>query len=275
MAVSRSAVARELGNELRALRTARGFSLRDLEGEVGVKNSTISMWETGQRLPSVESLIVLLGALDAPDVQHERLVALLRGTRGPGHLETGVPSGNDQLGQLLAYERTATRITDMSPLLIPGLLQTSDYSRAIFGDDKSATLRAGRREILTRKNPVEYIALIDSEAILRPIASDEVMRDQMDHLLTLGELPNVHIHVWSSMSRDWHPGLTGPFMLLEFAAAVPIVHLEHHRSSLFLWEPDDVRGYMDAADKVRREVAMTPEESARVIADIAHGMEAT
>jgi transcriptional regulator with XRE-family HTH domain len=275
MAVSRREVARLVGAELSALRQGLGLSLRDVERETGIGNSTVSMYEKGHRLPGEDSLDVLLNHYGATAEKREALASLVREAEGPGRVLPGVPGSGDALADLISAERQAVRITDMAPLLIPGLLQTSDYSLAILGDDTSATLRAGRSEILTRKrNPVEYFALIDSEVLVRPIASAAVMRDQLDHLLRLGELANVHIHVWRSTRRGWHAGLTGPFVLLEFGAGrSPIVHVEHHRASLALWEREDVLAYVDAAESVRREVAMTEDESATVIADIAHGME--
>lgn len=275
MGVSRDVVARELGAELRKIREAAGMSMRAMGERVGVANPQISMWENGHRLISAESLATVLDKMDVAAGERERLMAMLRDTEGPGRLSTGRPAADDQLSQLIAYERSAIRITDMAPLLIPGLLQTSEYSRAILGDDTSATLRAGRREVLTRRNPVEYAAYIDSEVLVRPIGPPDVMVDQLQHLLEMGERPNITIQLWQSTHPGWHPGLTSPFLMLEFAATTPVVHLEHHRSSAFLWDRDDVAGFKAAAEKVRREVAMTPEESARVIADIAHGMEST
>jgi hypothetical protein len=119
------------------------------------------------------------------------------------------------------------------------------------------------------------IALVDSEALIRPVASPDVMADQLRHLLRLAELPNVTVRVVSSTTPGYNAMLAGPFELIKFPKAGPVVLLDHHRSSAFLWEPDDVAAFIEAADKVREEVAMTPEESAEVIADIVNGMEKT
>jgi hypothetical protein len=134
-------------------------------------------------------------------------------------------------------------------------------------------LRAGRRDILTRRNPVELIALIDSEVLVRPIAPSDVMADQLVHILRLAELPNVTVQVVSSTTAGYHPLLQGPFELIEFAKAQPIVHLEHYRSSAFLWEDDDVPEFVEAAEYLRHEMAMTPEQSIELIANILNGME--
>ena len=171
------------------------------------------------------------------------------------------------------------RITDASPLLIPGLLQTSHYAKAIMNGesdtDMRVTLRAGRRDILTRRNPCELVAFIDSEALIRPVGPPDVMADQLRHVLELAERPNVTVQVVSSTHPGFHPMLGGAFELIEFAKARPVVLLDHQRSSTFLWEEAEVLEYIEMAERIRREVAMTPKESVEVIAGIVHGMETT
>lgn len=281
MAVSRgsgrSAEARELGAELRALRTAAGINTRDLADRAGVSNANISHWETGGRLIPPDRLTALLDALEVDDDQRERLVGLRRRAEGPGELVSGVPSIGTHLTQLIKLEQTARKITDLSPQLIPGLLQTSDYARAVLGDgpdtDARVALRMGRRDVLTRRrDPVELHAIIESEVLTRPVAPPEVMVEQLHHLLTLTERPNITLQAIPSTRPGFHPGLLGPFILLEFPSASPVVHLEHYRSSGFLWEPEDVSQFMAAAEEVK-EKAMTPDRTSEVIREIAKGME--
>jgi transcriptional regulator with XRE-family HTH domain len=281
MAVSRgsgrSAEARELGAELRALRTAAGINTRDLADKVGVSNANISHWETGGRLVPLERLTDLLDALQVDDDQRERLVGLRRRADGPGELVSGVPSIGAHLAQLVDLERVANRITAVSPLLLPGLLQTSDYARAVLGEgpdtETKVALRVGRREVLTRRrDPAELVAFIDSEVLTRPVAPPEVMVEQLDHLVEMSGRPNITLHLIPSTMPGFHPGLAGPFILLEFPTATPVVHLEHHRSSGFLWEPADVSAFIKALDEIQK-VAMTPDRTSEVINEIARGME--
>lgn len=280
MSVSKGA-ARRLGAELKALREAAGLTLRQLEARVPFGNAKISLIENGHRLPSMDDLAALLDALDIHGEERERILGLRRDAdEAPGLIAAGTPSIGPQLAQLIDHERTASRIVDVAPLLIPGLLQTSNYARAIMGDTPSAetrvALRSGRRDILTRRtpDPVELLALIDTEVLVRPVAPQDVMADQLHHLLDMAARPNVTIQVVPSTRPGWQPMLAGPFELLEFPRASPIVLLEHHRSSLFLWEEEDVKEFTDAAEQIRK-VAMTPAESAGVIEDIVNGMETT
>lgn len=274
----RSALVRELGAELRQARESAGLGQRELARRAGISaHSRISEAESGKRLLSVDELERIFDALDVGVDERDRLLGIARSAEGPGQLNIGSASIGKALTELIDHEQNATRITDVSPLLIPGLLQTSDYARAIVGDMPDAEtrvkLRAGRRDILTRRNPVELFALIDSEALVRPIAPPDVMADQLRHVQSMAERPNVTVQVVSSTRPGYHPMLAGPFELIEFAKATPIVHLEHRRSSVSLWEDDVVASYIQAAEYLRQEVAMTAEQSTEVITEIINGME--
>lgn len=274
----RSALVRELGVELRQARESAGLTQRELAENASISaHSRISEAEGGKRLLSVDELDRILDVLGIAADERDRLHGLARSAEGPGQLSIGPASIGKALAELIDHEQHATRITDASPLLIPGLLQTSDYARAIIGAKPDAEtrvkLRSGRRDVLTRRNPVELFALIDSEALVRPIAPPDVMADQLRHVLRLAELPNVTVQVVSSTIAGYHPMLAGPFELIEFAKAPPIVHLEHRRSSVFLWQDDEVAAYIEAAEYVRHDVAMSSEQSNEVIAEIINGME--
>lgn len=274
-----SAAAQELAAGLRALRTRAALNMRSLAEAIGASAANISHWERGERLPSEERLVKLLQALDASEDERERLQGLRRQAEGPGQLMSGAPSIGAQLARLIEHEQVARRITDVAPLLIPGLLQTSDYARAALVEhrdiDTRVALRVGRRDVLVRtRQPAELVALIDSQVLVRPVASPQVMADQLRYLLRMAEMPNVTIQVVSSTSPGYNPMLAGPFILLEFPTASPIVHVEHYQASAFIWEGEDVHGFQAAVEKIH-ETAMTPADTARVIAKIVNGMETT
>jgi transcriptional regulator with XRE-family HTH domain len=277
---SRSALVRELGAEVKQAREGAGLGQRELAKAAEISShSRISEQESGKRLLPPDELGRIFTALGLPDSERERLLGLARAAEGPGQLNTGQPGIDATLAQLIDHERAATRIIDASPLLIPGLLQTSAYARAIMGDEPDSelrvTLRSGRRDILIRpRDPVQLFALIDSEALVRPIAPPLVMLDQWRHILQLAELDNVTVQVVSSMVPGYHPMLAGPFEVIFFEKAAPIVLLDHYASSAFLWKEDALK-FVEAAEEIRTKVAMTPEESTRVIADIVRGLETT
>jgi transcriptional regulator with XRE-family HTH domain len=275
-----TAVIRELGAQLQRLRMAAGLSLRDVEKLVPFSNAKISLIENGHRLPRVDDLEALLAAVQAPDEDRVRILGLRREVEeAPGRIAAGAPQIGERLAQLIDYEEQAELIVDWSPLIVPGLLQTSEYARAIMGDAPDAEtrvkLRAGRQNILTRRRkPVGFHAILDSEVLVRPVAPSDVMIDQLHYLLEMASRPNVTLQIMSSTVVGYHPGLAGPFEMISFPAARPVVHLEHHRASLTLWEEEDVAEFA-AASKMLAERAMTPAESAGVIEDIVNGMETT
>lgn len=275
--ISGTAESRDLGAELRRLRRAAGLNTRVMAERAGVSNANISFWETGKRLVPLERLTALLDALSVTDDERERVMGLRRKADGPGELTTGSTNIGKRLTRLIELERTATRITDVAPLVVPGLLQTGDYARAIFGEgpdtDTKVALRVGRRDVITRRrNPIEFHALIDSEALVRPVGSPEVMADQLDHLAKTAELPNVTVQIVPSTTSGYHPTLAGPFILFEFLTANPIILLEHHRTSAFLWDKESVAAYLSAPEEIQQ-VAMSPERSLKLIREISKGME--
>ncbi|MCP2169849.1 hypothetical protein LX83_006735 [Goodfellowiella coeruleoviolacea] len=223
---------------------------------------------------------MILGALGVTTADRDRILDLAEDAKDATWLETSIPGVHRQLLALIEFERTARLITEVSPLLIPGLLQTGDYARAIMTGaghrgheaESRVMVRLGRKEILVRRKPVELVALIGEQAIRQPLGGPDVMAEQLHHLSEMAQRPNITIQVIPATGSIWHPGLTGPFTLLEFPLAPPMVNLEHHRSSLFLFESDDVSVYKDVVGTVRS-IAMSPEESAKLIIDSKDKME--
>lgn len=273
-------VSRELGARLQQLRKRAGLSLRGLQDLVGISNAKISLWENGHRLPRYEDLEKVLTAMEVSADEREGIIGLRqRADDAPGEIDSGAPSIGPQLAKLIDYEEQASRIVYWAPLLVPGLLQTSAYTRAVMGNVASAEtrvkLRAGRQNILTRRrNATELLAIIDSEVLVRPVAPSDVMIDQLHFLLEMAKRPNITLQIVSSTKPGFHPGLAGPFELIEFPTARPVVHLEHVSSSVTLWEEEDVKSFIDSSGMIQK-AAMTPADSAGVIEDIVNGMETT
>lgn len=267
-----------LGSELRDARSQAGLGLRQLATRLDLSHSVIVRWERGERVPSTESVSAVCAVLSLPGAQRDRLLELAReAVDEPTNLvSVGSTGEQDQLAALLEFERTATTITNVSPVLMPGLVQTSDYARAILGGipnaDKMVSLRMGRRDIITRRrNPARYMAFILESVLHQPIGDREVQLDQLEYLRELAERGNAEIRVIPAHA-GFTPAHAGPFVLLEFAKAPPVVHLEHHRSSAFLRDQGDVEAFLAARKEIDR-VAMSPEDTTKLIADVANRWE--
>jgi transcriptional regulator with XRE-family HTH domain len=271
MAGTPSPQASALGVELRKARTASGLTQQQVADKLGVTRPTVTRYEDGTRFPDPETVAQICEFLGLDDELAADLMERARaGDRGPW-LTITIHEQQRQLNELLAREHEAVAITSVTPLLIPGLLQTSDYARAIMitADvpehqiETRVAVRMGRKEALTRRRPAKLLALINESVLWQSIGGPEVMAAQLRYLLEVSEWPTVDLRVVPKDS-GWHPGLEGPFTLVEFADGSAIVHIETRASGLFLVEPEHVAPYQAATKRVLQE-AMSPAESAKLI----------
>jgi transcriptional regulator with XRE-family HTH domain len=263
-----------LRNALVAVRNERGITQRELAARLGKGAGTIGRYESGERTPSLAVVTEILDVLDVTGPQREELLAMAHGSGEPRWLAVTMPEQRAMLSALVDAEDSATVITDVSPLLIPGLLQTSDYIRAIMagGDEVPESERAlrvnvriGRRDLITREHPAQLNILLGEAALRQVIGSPTVMIKQLHYLLEMAEYPNVDLRVVDYRS-GWHPALEGPFMVIEGGDG-PVAHIENRISGLFLHQKVDVDFYRRAVDLVR-EIAMSPAQSAELIAKV-------
>lgn len=274
--------ARALAAALRGARENANVGQRELARKLGIQHPQLSYWERGQRQPKIEDVAGILACLGVVGSERDRILDIAKHVSEHNWVTAGTPGMSPGLAGLLDCEKTATAITDWSLSVVPGLLQTSDYARAILaaGDLLSSSeieprvmMRLARRDVLTRRNPATLTALVGEEALREVIGSRAIMADQLRNLISLSEMPTVVLRVVPSRC-GWHPGLGGPFVVYDFDDSPSIVHLEHYRSSAFLYEAKDVQEYQVAATKVR-EMAMTVEDSTRLITKVTQEMETT
>ena len=266
---------RGLGAELRDLRAATGLSTRAVAQQLGWSASTLNRMETGQRAISAEDVSALLVVYGVTGPDRDRLLDAARDSDHPGWWETAPTGLPEQLPALIGFESQATRIIDVSLVLIPGLLQTPEYARAVMdaagvprvdAETRVAT-RLGRQVVLSRPDPPQFTAILDESALRRPIGGRAVMAYQLRHALRVAERPNVTIQV-IPYNCGAHASLTGSFLILEFAKAQTIVHLEHTGSSLFVDAPEKVGPFVSAVDTLR-DTALDSRRSAEFIASVA------
>lgn len=257
--VPKTPKARALGAALRQAREAKKIGLRQFAQQLGREPSMVSRWETGDRTPKPEDVARYLTVLGVDSDTYDGIMALTEGADDPLWLAVTVPDQRRQLDALVDFESNATAITVVQPLLIPGLLQTDNYIRAVMSGGTGVrqgefgvrmAVRIGRRAVLTRAEPepVRFTACIGEAALWHQVGSPVVMAEQMRHLLAMSELPNVIVRI---IPHDvgWNPSWEGPFVLLESDQPVPIVHVEVRDSGLFFYDEEDSR-YRSAANEV-------------------------
>ena len=271
--------ARALAAAMTDARKDAGMGQRKLARILGHSHSLLSDWENAKKTPSIEEVAAYLQGLGVVGKAKEQILDLARDAGEENWLTVGAPGASKALAGVLECERTATNIFDWSPMVIPGLLQTSAYARAILGAgdrprthvDAAVTYRLGRRDIITRVGPAPLEAIVGESALRQVIGGSKVMADQLRYLGASAELETVTLRVVPEHG-DWHPGLIGPFVLYEFERAPRTVLLEHHRSSVFLTDAEDIAEYQVAAE-ILRERAISPDQASELIANIAATLE--
>ncbi len=159
------------------------------------------------------------------------------------------------------------------PLLVPGLLQIESYARAVCAGhvpqlnedeiEQSVEGRLARQRLLNRKTVVNLSFIIGEAALTNIVANEAVMMEQLRHLLLVGQLPNVEIQVMPSHG-GFHPGLNGPFVLLETLENRRHAYVESQDVGQVLSEPRTVSRLTLTYGRLRS-LALNIDESARLI----------
>jgi transcriptional regulator with XRE-family HTH domain len=260
---------RRLGSQLRRLREAAGFNIERVAAALECSSSKISRIETGQVSLKVGELREMLAIYGVGESEQTALIELAREARLRSPLRAQGISAATQTA--IDFEIAATSIRAYGGLLLPGLLQTAGYARAVISVlrrdvtpdevEEGVNLRLTRQDILTSVDPPDYWAIVDHSALLRPVGGRDAMRDQLRHLIDVAALPNVTLQVLP-FANGAHPGLSGDFTIFSFSEPTDqdIVYLEHKKSAYYLDQPEEVRQYTHAFDDLRAE-ALSPRES--------------
>jgi transcriptional regulator with XRE-family HTH domain len=281
--MARTPKARALGAALRQAREGKQMLLRELGAAISKDIGVLSRWENGERIPKPEQVARILSTLGVNGQQYDDIMTLAYGTTESQWVATTLPEQRRQMIAYADWEQNASRIVEVAPLLIPGLLQTHDYAHAIMVAPGSGVpsnevetrvaARLDRRKVITKTaNPAHLLVLLGIGALSQGIGGRDVMLTQLRHLLDMAIEPNIELRVIPN-NRGWHPGLETAFALIESAPiATSVVFIGTRRSALMLHEESDVRAYRQAIDHMLN-VALPSDVSARLIADIHNRME--
>jgi transcriptional regulator with XRE-family HTH domain len=249
--------------------------------QLGCSMSRISRIESGDIKPKPGDVIELLMAYDVP----------LDGEPGPSLLtlarelrESGWWARLDNLSSryatFIAYEAEAAELRSFQPTLVPGLLQTEDYARAVNGvgrETEEAAIeqrvkaRITRQEVLTRTpTPLRLHAILSEATLLFEVGGLEVLRAQLEHIVRLAATPNITVQV-----LRFAAGATladrGGFAVLTFERdEPPLGYCESAGGELFLESPREIGRLTTVFDHLRT-LAMSPAESVKYIRERASG----
>jgi transcriptional regulator with XRE-family HTH domain len=211
-------------DEMNAAREQRGWSQADLAEKIPYSLSTISMVEALHRAPARDLARHLDKGFGTPGT-FARLEARLRDLPFPASFRP-----------FAAYEAEATVLYVFEHSLVPGLLQTPGYARAVLATrpntaedevDNLVAARLARQVILTRDDPPAPLlwALIDEGVLYRPVAPAEVMHDQLACLAEMSRRPNITVQL-VPYSAGGHTGLLGAFTIADMSSSAGIVNVE-------------------------------------------------
>ncbi|MFJ5281081.1 helix-turn-helix domain-containing protein [Streptomyces parvulus] len=253
-----------LGRQLEELRTRAGLSFEQAAESIGVSHSTIRRMEAAKvarlRLPDVEKLLQFYGVRDQQEIDTFLKSAREANKRGWWHTYRDVMP--DWFAAYLSLEQAALHIRAYEPEFVHGLLQTPAYARALLSagnphassdaTERRVALRMRRQEILTRPAPPRLWVVMDETVLRWPVGGSKVMREQVDHLIEVGRLPNVTLQIMPFAGGP-HPAMrAGAFHVFRFRAPeLPdIVYLSGLVGAVYLDKGDDVVVYREALDRL-------------------------
>jgi len=272
---------RQLGAELRRLRDRTGRTGAAVAGELGWSESKLSRIETaaiGIRNPDLQRLLDLYRVSGK---ERSRLLALAVQSRQKAWWEGYGDALTDPYEAYIGFEAEASLISNYEALVVPGLLQTAEYAKAVTQADglyddpeilqQRIAVRMARQAVLAREQPPKLRAILDEAVLRRPIGGADVMRRQLRRLLEASEQPMITIQVLP-FSVGAHRALAGSFIVLEFASGPDeaLVYSEGMTGGVLRSKSDELSGYLSSFDSLRAQ-ALTPEDSVEFISGIADG----
>ncbi len=269
---------RRLALELRRLREAARLTCEEVADHLECSASKISRVETGRVSVSPRDVRDMLELYGVPPQQRESLVQLARDSRQKGWWHAYSDTMQPQFVTYVGLESAASEIRIYEVSLIPELLQTEDYARAVIRSgmmnspvediERRVALRMARQPAITRDDPPKVWAVLDEAALRRRVGGAGLMRLQLEHLLAQATLPNVAVQV-IPFGGGAHPAMGRPFIVLVFPERVDtdVVYLEDLTSALYLEDVADVDRYNVFFNHLRAS-ALSFDDSSALIASV-------
>jgi transcriptional regulator with XRE-family HTH domain len=264
---------RRLGIELRQLREGAEYTIEQVAARLEVSDSKISRIENGQVGATPRDVRDMAALYGVTGQRMENLMQLARETREkPWWHEY-----SDLRLDYAAYEAEASSILIFSPVILPGLLQTADYARAVLHAirldqppekiERFVEFRMKRQGRLTEPNPPTLWAVIDEAILCRMIGGPKVMHQQIQSLIQMASLPNVTLQL-IPFSGGAHAGLDGPFMIIRFPEPTDrdMIYFEHTDWEHYLDDPKAIALYLTLFDHIRA-AALKPDDSTKRLID--------
>lgn len=267
---------RELSEGLRAAMRGAGYGVRELARRLDWPHPRVSHLLSGKRGGSELDVVTVLATCNVNRAERERLTKLCRELGTQGWLQQYGSRLPEQLKTLVDHENKAVGIRDFQLALVPGLLQTDGYARAVISriantpdkdTDSLVHARLTRQNIFNRHPQPSFTYLLHESVLRLPVGGTAVMSDQLHHLLRMSVRPQVDLRV-IPISVGAHAGLAGSFELMEFEDFDPVIYLESEASAVFLEHQDQIGAYRNILNALAH-VALGQEQSKELITTLA------
>ena len=269
---------KRLTAELRRLRAESGLTRDDVASRLEWHPTKVTRIETGQwtRLNprDVRDLLDIYGVGD-PE-QREALVQLARESRQKGWWHSYGDVLPSEYSHFIGLEAEAASVRTYQQVLVPGLLQTEDYARAVIrafrphddaeGTDRRVAVRHQRQRRVTEERSLHLSAVLGEGVVHQLVGDRAVTAAQLRFLAETNDLPNVMIQVLP-YAAGAHGAMIGSFEILGFPEPIDpdVVYLENMASALFLEEPEDINRYVQVFDYLRA-TALSPQATSDMLA---------
>ncbi|MYU20415.1 helix-turn-helix domain-containing protein [Streptomyces sp. SID8352] len=269
---------RRLGQELRRLRELKGMTAEEVADRLLVSQSKISRLENGRRSISQRDVRDLCNVYEVEDQRVvDSLMQMAKDSRQQGWWHA---FGDIPYSVYIGLETDAESLRTYEPQIITGLLQTRSYAEALIQGalpetvvadiEKRIQVRIRRQErVSADSNPLRLWVVLDESALRRVVGSRQVMREQLEYVAEMSQLPHITVQVLP-FDVGAHPGVNGQYSILEFAdtADSSVVYIEGVTSDLYLEKAQDVQKYTVMYEHLRAQ-ALNVEQSRRLIEQMA------
>ncbi|MGH3781716.1 MAG: helix-turn-helix domain-containing protein [Pseudonocardiaceae bacterium] len=267
---------RELGEGLHQAMRQAGLDQKGTAQKLGWSQSRVSRLLSGKRGGTEVDVSAFLAVVEVTGAERDRLLGICREQNTPGWLQQHGTRLPQQLRTLIDHENKAVTIDAFEPTLVPGLLQTTDYARALIREagtmpvdetEDRVAARLGRQSLFGRERPARFTFFIHEFALRLPVGGPAVMFEQLAHLLRRATRPYLTLRVVPA-ALGGHAAAAGAFRLIEFAEFRPVTYLESETTSLFLEKPEEIAAYRRILGLLAG-TALSEGESVELIATVA------
>lgn len=274
---------RRLAAELRRLRERAGFIGEEVARRLEWSTSKISRLERGQSGVKRTDLRRLLDLYRVDPKRREELLALAEESQRADRLKGLSADLPGVHAEFLNVEAEAESVWNWEPQIVPGLLQTEDYARAVMLSwhsmfteppsevERRVDARRLRQRVLQRDPPLHLSVVMDESVLHRKLGEASVMREQLEHIGEVSRLPNIRVRVLRLKSHP--PVTTGAFTYVKFPQLhdVPlsdIVTFEHLTGTGQMEDQDETYKY-GVAFRALENSALDLEQSRAELARVA------